>query len=107
MDLYPRDRLTSSPTLSHRGQPGAVGKDLSRTVAIDAGLCRREIRVRCNLNKTMTVSTVHSKLLHMKSVGKRHRLVGLVTDTGVLRSEIIPDSEGNGRTDNQHTHKEL
>ena len=59
-------------------------------MAIHAGLRRRHIRRRRNLNVTMAIPAIHAELVHMDLMGKRHRLHRLVTLTHVLGREIPP-----------------
>jgi hypothetical protein len=92
VNLHPGNRLTGLPTLPNRSETRAVGKDFTCTVAVNTGLCGREIRMGGNLHKAVTVSTVHTELFNMEGVGKGNGLIGLIADSGVLRGEVIPNS---------------
>ena len=107
MNLHPRNRLAAGPAFTHRGEARAIRENLSSPVAVNTSLCCREIGVRGHLDKAMAVTTIHSELFHMEGVGERNGLVGLIANTGIFRSEIIPDSKSDRRTDDQHTNKEL
>jgi len=107
MYLHPGNWLSRGPALANRSKARAVGKDLPSAMTIDAGLSRREIGVRCNLNKAVAVAAIHSKLLDMQGVRERHRLVRLISYPGVLGREIVPNPERDGRTNHQHTDEKL
>jgi hypothetical protein len=107
VNLHPGNRLTCLPALAHSGETGAIGKNLALAMTVDTGLRGREIRVGGNFHEAMTVTAVHSELLHMEGVGKGDRLIRLVANAGVLRREVIPDSKRDGCANNQHTDKEL
>ncbi len=107
VDLDPRDRLSVLPAFADRCQPRAVGKDLTLTMAVDAGLGGRQVGVGGHLHKAVTVTTVHPQLFDMQGMGERNRLIGLVADAGILGGEIIPDPERDGCTDDKSAHKQL
>jgi hypothetical protein len=92
MHPNPRNRLSSLPTLSHKSKSRAVVTNLSIAVAIDTSLRSREIGMPSHLDEAMAVTAIHPKLLDMEGVGKWHRLIRLIADTGVFRREIIPDA---------------
>ena len=60
-----------------------------------------------DLDEVMAVAAVHSKLLYVEGVGEGDRLVGLVADPGVIRSEVIPDPEGDRAAQNEHADQQL
>ncbi len=92
VNTNPWNWLACFPALLHGREARAVRFDFSLAVTIDASLCVWNIRMARNLNKTVAVAAVHAELLHMDGMRKGNRLVRLVTDAGVLRREVIPNS---------------
>ena len=107
VNLHPWDRLARLPALADGGEARAVAEDLALTMAVDAGLGVGEIGVAGNLDEAMAVAAVHSKLLHVKSVGEGDRLVRLVAHAGVLGGEVVPDPESHGRPCEEDADKQL
>ena len=105
VDADPVDGLTGLPALTHRSQLRAVSLDLG--VAGHTGLRGRHIRVRGDLNETMTIPAIHPELLHVDDVRERNGLGGLVADTGVLRGEIIGQPAGDHRHYRAYTDHQL
>lgn len=68
VNLYPGDWLTRFPTFAHRGKPWTVGENLPLAVAVDTGLRGGKIGMGCHFDKSMTVSAIHTELLHMERV---------------------------------------
>ena len=107
VDLNPRNRLTGLPAVTDSGKTRAVRQNLALTVAIDAGLRGRQVRVTGHLDETMAIPAVHPQLLHMQCMGEGNWLVRLIADTGVLRCEIVPNTECDGSTDHQAADEQL
>ena len=92
MNPNPVDRSSIFPTLSHRLELRIVLLHL--TMAVHAKLCVRHIRMRGDFNKTVAITTIHSKLRNMNVVRKRYRLDRLITDLGIFRGDVISGAGG-------------
>jgi hypothetical protein len=68
-------------------------------VAVEAGLIGRHIGMAGNFDETVAITTVQSELTGVNLVRKGHRLGRLISDTGVLRREIVGDPHRNARSD--------
>ena len=107
VDFDPLNRSSRLPTLLDWRETRAVPFDLTLTVAIDTGLRVGNIGVTRNFNKTMTITAVHSELLHVNCVRKRNGLIRLITDACVFRRKVIPNSPDKGTADDCQANKEL
>jgi hypothetical protein len=87
MNPDPRNRIAGLPRFPNGSKFGTLGFDLG--VAVHAGLSGRNIGVRGFFHSRMAVATVHSKLIHVERVIKRHGLGGLITDPSVFRSKVV------------------
>ena len=92
VNFYPWNRKACFPAFLDWSKTRAIVFNFSLTVAIDTSLGSWDIRMACNLHKTVAIAAIHTELLHMNRVRKRNRLVRLITDARVLRSEVIPNS---------------
>jgi len=76
-------------------------------MAVHAGLRRWYVRRRRNLDVTVAIPAIHTELIDMDLVGKRHRLHRLVTLAHVLGREIPPISGRRCSSDHEETKNEF
>lgn len=105
VDSDPVDGLTSLPALTDGSKLGAIGLDLG--MASHTSLSRRDIRMGGHLDEAMTITAIHAELLHVDHMRERHRLGGLVADSGIFGSEVIPEPPNNRRSDCSHANHQL
>jgi hypothetical protein len=97
--------LAPVPSRSHRLQPGTLGFHL--LVTGHAGLHRWHVGMRRHFHVAVAIPAIHPKLLNVEIVLKRHRLRGLIPDSGVLRGEIVGNAPGDGCPEYGNAHGQL
>jgi len=102
---HPLDGLTTFPAVLHRLQLWIVLCHLR--VAVHAGRCVGNVRLRRHIHEAVTIPTIHPQLGHMNIMRKRHRLDRLVSDFCVLRRGVIPRSPGQATSDHNHADDHL
>lgn len=70
---------------------------LNKTVAVHAGVARRDVRYIRLVNLVVAVATIEAKLADVKTVIVRHRLRGLVSNSRILGRHVIRDAGEHGR----------
>lgn len=63
-------------------------------VTIHAGLRSWKIRMRRDIDETVTVATIHPELCNVNIMRKRDGLDRLIADTRVFRRDVIPSGGG-------------
>ncbi len=105
VDLDPLDRLPGLPRLANQGELGTVLLNLRVTVHAD--LSRGDIGVGGGLNERVAIAAVHAELSSMDFVGEGNRLMRLVADPGVLRSEVVPNTGTDTAAEQSQTEDDL
>jgi len=60
-----------------------------------------------DLNKTVAIATIHRELAGVQTMVKSHRLIRLISNSGVVWCKIIPIDEGKKTTKNTPAEHEL
>lgn len=97
MNLNPGDGLAGRSALANQCQLIVVLQHL--VMAVHTGRTGGDVRIPGFLHAVMAISAIDSKLRGVDIMGESDGLVGLVTDVGVLRCEIIIDPRRGGTGD--------
>ena len=105
MYLNPGNGLTTGKAVTDRLQLFAERQNL--VVTIHAGVGRRHVGVTGFFHLAMAISAIDSQFSGMQGMLKRHRLHGLITNSGIFGSHVVSETGRDGRPDYEQSYHNL
>ena len=90
MNLHPRNRPAAGGALPHQRQPWIILENL--VMAVHASPARRHVGIPRLLLRAMAIPAINPQLSSMDGMRKAYWLHRLITDAGILRSQVVPGS---------------
>ena len=88
MELHPLNRVSGFPARPDWFEFRILFLHLRMTC--HARLRIWKIRMRCHIDKTVAIATIHPKLRDVQIMRKRHRLDWLITNARIFRCDVVP-----------------